>query len=70
MIAHGELNDRDRRGPGRGEQRFACLFAALAPRGKSGDIALEPFDHVPDGPAVPARAIGDARGLLEAFNAQ
>jgi len=67
VLAHVQLNDRNRRGPGQGEQRFAPLFAALARHGYSGDIAVEPFDYVPDGPAAAARAIGYVRGLLEAL---
>ncbi|TAK44561.1 MAG: sugar phosphate isomerase/epimerase [Betaproteobacteria bacterium] len=67
MIAHVQVNDRNRRGPGQGEQRFAPLFAALVRHGYEGDIAVEPFDYVPDGPAAAARAIGYVRGILEAL---
>jgi D-psicose/D-tagatose/L-ribulose 3-epimerase len=67
MIAHVQVNDRNRRGPGQGEQRFAPLLAALVRHGYAGDIAVEPFDYVPDGPAAAARAIGYIRGILEAL---
>jgi len=67
LIAHVQLNDRNRRGPGQGEQRFAPLIGALVRHGYSGDIAIEPFDYVPDGPGAAARAIGYVRGLLEAL---
>jgi len=67
MIAHVQVNDRNRRGPGQGEQRFAPLFAALVRHGYSGDVAVEPFDYVPDGPGAAARAIGYIRGILEAL---
>ena len=67
MIAHVQLNDRNRRGPGQGEQRFAPLLAALVRHGYAGDIAVEPFDYVPDGPAAAARAIGYVKGILEAL---
>jgi D-psicose/D-tagatose/L-ribulose 3-epimerase len=67
VIAHVQLNDRNRRGPGQGEQRFAPLFAALFRHGYAGDIAVEPFDYVPDGPAAAARAIGYIRGIIEAL---
>ena len=67
MIAHVQVNDRNRRGPGQGEQRFAPLFAALVRHRYAGDIAVEPFDYVPDGPGAAARAIGYVRGLLEAL---
>ena len=67
MIAHVQVNDRNRRGPGQGEQKFAPLFAALKRHGYAGDIAVEPFDYVPDGPGAAARAIGYLRGILEAL---
>jgi sugar phosphate isomerase/epimerase len=67
LIAHVQLNDRNRQGPGQGEQKFAPLFAALKRYGYRGDVAVEPFDYVPDGPAAAARAIGYLRGILEAL---
>src|SRR5918911_1565139 len=67
VIAHVQVNDRNRRGPGQGEQRFAPLFAALRRHRYAGDIAVEPFDYVPDGPAAAARAIGYLRGIIEAL---
>jgi sugar phosphate isomerase/epimerase len=69
VIAHVQVNDRNRRGPGQGEQRFAPLFAALKRHGYAGDVAVEPFDYVPDGPGAAARAIGYIRGILEALEA-
>ncbi len=68
VIAHVQVNDRNRRGPGQGEQRFAPLLASLKRHHYSGDIAVEPFDYVPDGPAAAARAIGYIRGLIEALD--
>jgi D-psicose/D-tagatose/L-ribulose 3-epimerase len=67
VIAHVQVNDRNRQGPGQGEQRFAPLVTALMRHGYAGDIAVEPFDYVPDGPAAAARAIGYLRGILEAI---
>ena len=67
IIAHVQVNDRNRRGPGQGEQRFAPLLASLRRHRYAGDIAVEPFDYVPDGPAAAARAIGYVRGLIEAL---
>jgi sugar phosphate isomerase/epimerase len=66
-IAHVQVNDRNRRGPGQGEQRFAPLFASLKKHGYAGDVAVEPFDYVPDGPGAAARAIGYIKGILEAI---
>jgi len=65
LIAHVQVNDRNRRGPGQGEQKFAPLFAALLKHGYAGDIAVEPFDYVPDGPGAAARAVGYLKGILE-----
>ena len=67
MIAHVQVNDRNRRGPGQGGDRFAPLLAALLRHGYTGDIAVEPFDYVPDGPGAAARAAGYLRGILEAL---
>jgi len=67
VIAHVQVNDRNRRGPGQGEQRFAPLFASLKKNAYAGDVAVEPFDYVPDGPGAAARAIGYIRGILEAL---
>ena len=67
VIAHVQVNDRNRRGPGQGEQRFAPLFASLTKHGYRGDVAVEPFDYVPDGPGAAARAIGYIKGIMEAL---
>jgi len=66
LIAHVQVNDRNRRGPGQGKDRFAAFFAALRRHGYDRVVAVEPFDYVPDGPATAARAIGYIRGILEA----
>jgi len=66
LIAHVQVNDANRRGPGQGHDRFAGLFAALRRHSYDGVVAVEPFDYVPDGPASAARAIGYIRGILEA----
>jgi sugar phosphate isomerase/epimerase len=65
-IAHVHLNDRNRRGPGQGEDRFGPILAALRETAYPGFCAVEPFDYHPDGPASAARAIGYLRGVLEA----
>jgi sugar phosphate isomerase/epimerase len=66
LVAHVQVNDRNRRGPGQGEDRFAPVFAALHDCRYVGDVAIEPFDYVPDGVGSAARAIGYVRGILEA----
>jgi D-psicose/D-tagatose/L-ribulose 3-epimerase len=65
-LVHVQLNDRNRRGPGQGDDRFAPVLAALARQGYGGWLAMEPFDYVPDGPGCAAWSIGYVRGLLEA----
>jgi len=65
-IAHVHLNDRNRRGPGQGADRFLPIVAALRETHYPGFCAVEPFDYHPDGPTCAARAIGYLRGLLEA----
>ncbi len=69
LVGHVQLNDRNRRGPGQGSDAFAPVLRALRANGYDGDIAIEPFDYVPDGPGCAARAIGYVRGLLEAMPA-
>jgi len=68
-IAHVQVNDPNRRGPGQGEMKFAPILEAIAQLQASGDyqgiVAVEPFDYVPDGPACAARAIGYLKGLAE-----
>jgi D-psicose/D-tagatose/L-ribulose 3-epimerase len=66
-LVHVQLNDRNRRGPGQGDDRFAPILAALARQHYRGWLAMEPFDYVPDGPGAAARAIGYLRGILEAL---
>ncbi|HEX2890803.1 sugar phosphate isomerase/epimerase family protein [Vineibacter terrae] len=65
MVAHIQLNDRNRRGPGQGDDRFAPVLRALKDGGYGGWVAMEPFDYHPDGPTCAARAIGYVQGILE-----
>lgn len=67
LVAHIQVNDRNRRGPGQGEDRFGPVFAALGRQDYRGVVAVEPFDYVPDGPCSAARAIGYIRGIMEAL---
>jgi len=66
LIGHVQLNDRNRRGPGQGGDRFAPVIKALRKTGYTSWLAMEPFDYVPDGPTCAARAIGYVQGLMEA----
>ena len=67
LIAHIQVNDPNRRGPGQGKMQFAAILAALKRNQYAGIIAVEPFDYVPDGPGVAAFSAGYLRGLLEAL---
>jgi len=69
LLAHVQLNDRNRRGPGQGDDRFGPVLAALQRQRYMGWLAMEPFDYVPDGPGCAARAIGHVQGLLEGLAA-
>lgn len=66
LVRHVHLNDRNRRGPGQGGDRFGPILSALRRNGYGGWCAVEPFDYVPDGLGAAARAIGYLRGLEEA----
>lgn len=65
LVAHVQFNDRNRRGPGQGDDRFAPIVRALRETGYGGWIAMEPFVYEPDGPTCAARMIGYVAGLLE-----
>lgn len=65
LIAHVQVNDPNRRGPGEGKLEFAPILSALRRHGYNDWIAVEPFIYMPDGPACAARAIGYLKGLLE-----
>jgi D-psicose/D-tagatose/L-ribulose 3-epimerase len=67
LIAHVQVNDPNRRGPGQGDMKFASVLAALKRHHYASTIAVEPFDYVPDGPGVAAFSAGYLRGLLEAL---
>ena len=67
LIAHLQVNDPNRRGPGQGEMKFAPILAALKRHNYAGTIAVEPFDYSPDGAGAAAYSAGYLRGLLEAL---
>jgi sugar phosphate isomerase/epimerase len=64
-VAHVQLNDPNRRGPGQGTMAFGRILAALKRQGYNGPLAVEPFDYVPDGLGCAARAAGYLQGLWE-----
>lgn len=72
FIAHVQVNDPNRRGPGQGAMAFAPIIRILqkmcADGHYGGTVAVEPFDYVPDGMGSAARAIGYLRGLAEGLD--
>ena len=66
LVAHVQLNDPNRRAPGQGAMAFGPILAALEETGYPGEIAVEPFDYVPDGMGSAAYAIGYLNGLVQA----
>ncbi|MBL6455446.1 sugar phosphate isomerase/epimerase [Belnapia sp. T6] len=65
LLAHIHLNDRNRRAPGQGRDRFAPILAVLRRQGYAGWCGVEPFDYLPDGPGAAAFAAGYLQGVLE-----
>jgi len=65
LMAHVQFNDRNKRGPGEGADKFAPVVQALRETGYDGWVAMEPFIYEPDGPTCAARMIGYVQGLLE-----
>ncbi len=68
-IAHVQLNDRNRRGPGQGDTPQAPVLRALLDARYTGWLAIEPFDYQPDGPGCAAYCAGHVKGLLQAMGA-
>jgi D-psicose/D-tagatose/L-ribulose 3-epimerase len=68
-VAHVQVNDPNRRGPGQGQMAFAPVLAELLRLQASGQyrgvVAVEPFDYVPDGPGCAAHSIGYLKGIVE-----
>lgn len=69
LVAHVQVNDPNRRGPGQGSLDFAPILDVLARMERAGHfrgiVAVEPFDYVPDGPGCAARAIGYLQGVMQ-----
>lgn len=65
LIAHVQLNDRNKKGPGQGDDKFEPVLRALKDTGYSGWVAMEPFIYEPDGANCAARMIGYVQGVLE-----
>jgi len=64
-LAHFQINDSNRQGPGQGDDRLGPLLRVLRDARWPHPIAVEPMRYVPDGPGCAARAIGYLRGVLD-----
>jgi sugar phosphate isomerase/epimerase len=67
-VAHVQLNDRNRRGPGQGETPVAPVLQVLRQAGYTGWVALEPFVYQPDADSCAAASAAYVRGLWDALN--
>lgn len=67
-VAHVQLNDRNRRGPGQGDTPVAPLLRVLHAAGYAGWVALEPFDYTPEPLACAAASAAYVRGIWEALS--
>ncbi|WP_418315041.1 sugar phosphate isomerase/epimerase family protein [Piscinibacter sakaiensis] len=64
-IAHVQLNDHNRRGPGQGDTPVLPALRMLHQLGYAGWLAIEPFDYHPDADSCAAFSVGHVRGLME-----
>jgi sugar phosphate isomerase/epimerase len=70
LIAHVHLNDRTRRAPGQGPDRFLEALEVLVRQGYDGYVSVEPFEYVPDGRTAAAWSGGYLTGLAEAIGSR
>ena len=66
-VAHVQLNDRNRCGPGQRDTPVAPVLRVLQQAGYAGWMALEPFDYHPDPMSCAALSAAYVRGILEAL---
>ncbi|MCW5652712.1 sugar phosphate isomerase/epimerase family protein [Hydrogenophaga sp.] len=64
-IAHVQLNDRNRRGPGQGDTDQRPVLQTLKTQGYAGWMAVEPFDYLPDGLGCAEASVRHVRELWE-----
>jgi D-psicose/D-tagatose/L-ribulose 3-epimerase len=62
-IAHVQVNDRNRRGPGQGETDQRPVLQVLKDMHYTGWVAVEPFEYVPDGPGCADASARHVRDL-------
>jgi D-psicose/D-tagatose/L-ribulose 3-epimerase len=62
-IAHVQVNDKNRRGPGQGDTDLRPVLQVLRDTGYGGWVAVEPFEYVPDGPGCAEVSARHVRAL-------
>ncbi|MGQ2922774.1 MAG: sugar phosphate isomerase/epimerase family protein [Hydrogenophaga sp.] len=62
-IAHVQVNDKNRRGPGQGDTDQRPVLQVLKDAGYSGWVAVEPFEYLPDGPGCARASAQHVRDL-------
>ena len=62
-IAHVQVNDKNRRGPGQGDTDQRPVLQVLKDTGYSGWVAVEPFEYLPDGPGCAHASAQHVRDL-------
>jgi D-psicose/D-tagatose/L-ribulose 3-epimerase len=66
-VAHIQLNDRNRRGPGQGQTPVVPVLQVLQRAGWTDWVALEPFDYHPEPLACAAASAAYVRGAWDAL---
>jgi len=66
-VAHVQLNDHNRRGPGQGDTPIVPVLATLRELGYRGWMAVESFDYHPDAMSCAAFCAGYVRGAMQAM---
>ncbi|HSW08892.1 sugar phosphate isomerase/epimerase family protein [Aquabacterium sp.] len=66
-VAHVQLNDANRRGPGQGSTPVLPVLRVLKSLDYRGWLAIEPFDYHPDAMGCAAFSAGHVAGLLQAL---
>ena len=66
-IAHIQVNDRNRRGPGQGDTPVAPVLQVLKDSKYQGWIAVEPFEYLPNSVGCAAFCAGYLRGVWSAL---
>ena len=62
-IAHVQVNDKNRRGPGQGETDQRPVLQVLKDLHYTGWVAVEPFEYLPDGPGCADASARHVRDL-------